>query len=84
MVVVQTEGVYYGLLVLEAKEILDITTDTLTTQGLMAYSKTPYFSSVANLEDRMITLIDPTVLSETLVGMDEITDYVEQQVVENE
>ena len=82
VVVVQTEGVFFGLLVLEAKEILDITTDCLTTQGLMAYSKTPYFSSVANLENRMITMIDPKVLSETLAGMEEITEYVEQQVSE--
>ena len=83
VVVVQTEGVYFGLLVLEAKEILDITTDSLTTQGLMAYSKTPYFSSVANLEDRMITMIDPKVLSETLAGMEDIAEYVDSQLSEN-
>ncbi|WP_432355402.1 chemotaxis protein CheW [Sporosarcina sp. A2] len=82
VVVVQTEGVFFGLLVLEAKEILDIDEDSLTTKGLMAYSKTPYFSSVANLENRIITIIDPTILSETLAGMEDITDYVGQQVSE--
>ncbi|GKV68147.1 chemotaxis protein CheW [Sporosarcina sp. NCCP-2716] len=76
VVVVQTEGFFFGLLVLEAKEILDIPSDKLTTQGLMAYSRTPYFSSVANLEDRVITLVDPAILSETLTGMQEITEYV--------
>lgn len=83
VVVVQTEGVYFGLLVLEAKEILDIESDTLTSKALMAYSKTPYFSSVANLENRVITIIDPTILSNTLAGMDDITDFVEQKVSEN-
>ena len=39
--VVQTESLYIGLLVLDAKEILDIPESTLTTSsGLMAYSKT--------------------------------------------
>ncbi|MGG0642941.1 chemotaxis protein CheW [Sporosarcina gallistercoris] len=83
VVVVQTEGVYFGLLVLEAKEILDIAADTLTSKALMAYSKTPYFSSVANLENRVITMIDPTILSNTLAGMDDITEYVDQKVSEN-
>ncbi len=83
VVVVQTEGVFFGLLVLEAKEILDIAEDTLTSKGLMAYSKTPYFSSVANLENRIITIIDPTILSETLAGMEDITDYVGSQLTEN-
>ncbi|WJY28404.1 chemotaxis protein CheW [Sporosarcina trichiuri] len=76
VVVVQTGDFFYGLLVLEAKEILDIPADRLTTQGLMAYSRTPYFSSVANLEDRIITVIDPRVLTETLSGMQDIADYV--------
>ena len=82
IVVVQTEELYIGLLVLDAKEILDIPESTLTTSGLMAYSKTPYFTSVANLENRMITVVDPEILSQTLSGMDEISDYVEAQLAE--
>ena len=79
IVVVQTEDLYIGLVVIEAKEILDIPESSLTTSGLMAYSRTPYFTSVANLEDRMITVVDPIILSNTLSGMDAIGEYVHAQ-----
>ncbi|WP_252503007.1 chemotaxis protein CheW [Sporosarcina sp. Marseille-Q4943] len=77
IVVVQTENLFIGLLVLDAKEILDIPESKLTSSGLMAYSRTPYFKTVANLEDRMITVVDAEILSRTLTGMDEIGEYVQ-------
>jgi len=80
VVVVQTKALYIGLLVLDAKEIIDIPKSLLTTSGLMAYSKTPYFTSVANLENRMITVVDPEILAQSLSGMDEIGDYVDSQL----
>lgn len=79
VVVVQTENLSIGLLVLDAKEILDIPESKLTSSGLMAYSRTPYFKTVANLEDRMITVVDAEILSRTLTGMDEIGEYVQTQ-----
>lgn len=79
VVILQTENLHIGLLVLEAKEILDIPEDKLTSSGLMAYSRTPYFTTVANLEDRMITVVDPEILSKTLAGMDAIGEYVASQ-----
>lgn len=80
IVVVQTEKLFIGLLVLDAKEILDIPESKLTSSGLMAYSKTPYFKTVANLEDRMITVVDAEILSRTLTGMDEIGQYVQTMI----
>lgn len=80
VVVVQTGSLFMGLLVLDAKEILDIPGSALTSSALMAYSRTPYFTSVANLENRMITVVNPEILSKTLAGMDEISDYVEAQL----
>jgi len=79
VVVVQIKELYIGLLVIDAKEILDIPENSLTSAGLMAYSKTPYFTSVANLETRIITIVDPEILSQTLPGMDEIGEYVKAQ-----
>lgn len=79
IVVVQTKEYFLGLLVIDAKEILDIPEDTLTSIGLMTYSKTPYFKSVANFGDRIITIIDPEVLSKTLPGMEAIEQYVDAQ-----
>lgn len=82
IVVVQIENMFIGLLVIDAKEILDIPEDRLTSSALAAYSKTPYLTTVANLENRMITIVDPTILSETLTGMDAINEYVEAQLTE--
>lgn len=82
VVVVQTKELYIGLLVIDAKEILDIPQNSLTASALAAYSKTPYFTTVANLENRMITIVDPTILSQTLTGMDAISEYVEAQLAE--
>jgi purine-binding chemotaxis protein CheW len=79
IVVVQTETLFIGLLVLDAKEILDIPESKLTSSGLMAYSRTPYFKTVANLDDRMITVVDAEILSRTLAGMEEIGEYVKTQ-----
>lgn len=82
IVVVQTENLFIGLLVLDAKEILDIPESKLTSSGLIAYSRTPYFKTVANLEERMITVIDAEILSQTLTGMDEIGEYVQSQRIQ--
>ncbi|MFC4411184.1 chemotaxis protein CheW [Chungangia koreensis] len=77
VVVVQTDSLNIGLLVLDAKEILDLPEDTLKQIGLSNYSRTKFVSSVANLENRMITLIDPTVLVTTLEGVKEIKEYMD-------
>jgi purine-binding chemotaxis protein CheW len=82
VVVVQTSNLFMGLLVLDAKEILDIPESALTSSGLMAYSRTAYFTTVANLENRIITVVDPEILSKTLAGLDEISEYVEAQLVQ--
>ncbi|MFJ7933806.1 chemotaxis protein CheW [Sporosarcina sp. NPDC096371] len=84
VVVVQTVNLFIGLLVLDAKEILDIPESVMTSTGLMAYSRTPYFTTVANLENRMITVVDPEILSRTLSGMDEISDFVKEQVAQEQ
>lgn len=82
VVVVQTTAITFGLLVLDAKEIIDIPNSLLTVSALQVYSKTPYFTAVANLEQRMITVVDPEKLSQTLTGMHEIGAYVEAQAAE--
>ena len=82
VIVLQTEDMFIGLLVLEAKEILDIANEDLKQIGLVNYSKTQYFSSVANLQNRVITIIDPTILVRTVDGIKEIQAYLESVEVE--
>ncbi|HWI47470.1 MAG TPA: chemotaxis protein CheW, partial [Rummeliibacillus sp.] len=76
LIVLQSDDFIFGLLVSEAKEILDIEEEQLKQVGLVNYAKTQYFSAVANLEQRMITLVSPDVLVNTLDGIKEIKAYM--------
>ncbi|PZX07305.1 purine-binding chemotaxis protein CheW [Psychrobacillus insolitus] len=79
-----TQEMSIGLLVKDAKEILDISTDDLIQIGLVNYSKTKYFIGVANLENRMITLVDPSILVHSLEGIKDIQSYLESIKKEEE
>ncbi|WP_230200086.1 chemotaxis protein CheW [Bacillus niameyensis] len=79
MIVIHTEELSFGLLVQEAKEILEIPREALQQIGLVAYHKTKYFSSIANLDDRIITMINPESLLEVLDGVKEIKEYLVEQ-----
>ncbi|MEK4229865.1 chemotaxis protein CheW [Solibacillus sp. FSL H8-0538] len=83
IVVLNTDTVNYGLLVTEAKEILDFSENELKQMGLVNYAKTKYFTAVANLEDRMITCVDPKILVDSLEGIREIIAYL-HKMLENE
>ena len=78
VVTMHTEDLTVGLLVKEAKEILDIDEENLQQIGLVNYTKTRYFTAVANLEDRMITIVDASILVRTLEGFNDIQTYVEE------
>ena len=75
IVVMNTDIMNYGLVVADAKEILDIDPAFLKQVGLVNYSRTQYFTAVANLENRMITCVDPKVLMNSLDGIREIMEY---------
>ncbi|MGD6966938.1 chemotaxis protein CheW [Rossellomorea vietnamensis] len=76
LIVLKSEILSLGIIVNEAKEILDIPEGAITQMGLMAYSRTKYFSGVINLEDRLITMINPDILVESLDGIREIQEYM--------
>lgn len=79
VVVLMTELIEIGLLVKDAKEILELPDNRLTSTALKTYSNTPYFITVANLANRVITVVDPTILSSSLAGMNEVAAYVKEQ-----
>ncbi|KAB2333785.1 chemotaxis protein CheW [Bacillus mesophilum] len=78
-IVLQTEELSVGIIVDEAKEIIDIPNEAVKPLGLAAYQKTSYFSGVANLNSKLITLIDPSVLVESLEGIKDIKEYMKNQ-----
>lgn len=79
MIVLQTEELPFGVIVTEAKEIINIPAESLKQLGLIAYGKTSYFSGIANLDSRIITIIDPSVLVKSLDGIREIQEYMKTQ-----
>lgn len=83
IIVLNTDIVNFGLLVTEAKEILDFDASVLKQVGLVNYSKTRYFTAVANLENRIITYVDPKILVNSLDGIREIINYL-HKMLENE
>lgn len=79
MIILMAEGFAFGMIVSEAKEILDIESERMKQIGLMAYQKTAYFSGVANLNGRLVTTINPVELVSTIEGMKEIKEYMRSQ-----
>lgn len=80
IIVLRTSEMSLGILVNEAKEILDIFPEQVKQLGLVAYKNTSYLIGIANLESRLITLIDPSQLVRSLEGIREIQEYMESQL----
>ncbi len=78
IIILNTDVVNFGLVVDEAKEILNFSESELTQVGLVNYSRTKYFTAIANLEDRMITCVEPTILVNSLEGTREIIEYLKE------
>ncbi|KHD86013.1 chemotaxis protein CheW [Heyndrickxia ginsengihumi] len=84
LIVLQTAALSIGLLVEEASDIIEIPEEAMKQIGLIAYQKTQYFSAIANLENRLITIIDPDILVNSLDGIKEIVEYMDQEKLESE
>ena len=84
VIVLKTEMINYGLLVVDAKEIIDFEEGVLKQLGLVNYNKTKYLTAVANLENRMISCVDPGILVHSLEGMREIIDYLHKMQEEEQ
>ena len=83
IIVLNTDIVNYGLVVSDAREIINFEDSDLRQMGLVNYAKTQYFTAVANLENRMITCVDPKILVNSLEGIREIIEYL-HKMLENE
>ena len=80
LIVIRTEELSFAVLVHAAKEIIDVKDEMIKQAGLSAYNKTSYFTGVLNLEDnRLVMMIEPKVLIDSLEGIKEIKDYMNRQ-----
>lgn len=79
LIVLETSDISLGVLVMDAKEILEIPQENLKQPGLIAYQNTEFITGIANFEKRMIMVIDPETLIQSLEGIKEIKDYMKNQ-----
>ncbi|PLS15341.1 chemotaxis protein CheW [Bacillus sp. M6-12] len=76
-IILKTDKLSVGIIVKDAKEILEIDAGLIKQLGLLAYHKTSFFIGVANLGSRLITIIDPDKLINSLEGIRELREYME-------
>ncbi len=74
-----TDDVYVAFIVDDAKEIIDIPSHMMKQVNMLAYQQTPYFIGIANLPDRLITVIDPTILFDHLEGSSTIKEHIKMR-----
>lgn len=79
LIVLKTDELSIGVFVNDAKEIIDIPASQLKQLGLVAYDKTSYFTGVANLDSRLITIINPSLLVKSLDGIREIQEFMNNE-----
>lgn len=79
LIVLQTADISIGTLVRDAKEILEIPAENLKQPGLIAYQKTKFITGIANFDKRMIMVIDPETLIQSLEGIKEIKEYMQKE-----
>lgn len=79
VIVVKSNEMAIGVLVKDAKEILEIPEESIKQPGLIAYSKTNFIAGVANFDRRMIMVIEPETLINSLEGIKEIREYMQRQ-----
>ncbi|WP_077618714.1 chemotaxis protein CheW [Bacillus sinesaloumensis] len=75
IIVAKTDSLSVGLLVDDAVEIIDIPANQLKQLSL-TYQLSSYITGVATLEERMITLIDPSKFIYGLEGFDIVEDHI--------
>jgi purine-binding chemotaxis protein CheW len=80
LIVIQSEKLSLGLLVNEAKEIIEIPEDKIKQVGLISFANTAYISGVASLDHRLVTIINPETLVGSLDGIKDLQEYMESHL----
>lgn len=72
MIILQTADLSFGLIVDDAKEIISIPENSVQQIRLMSYQQDTYILGIANLDSRLLTLIDPANLVNALEEIEEV------------
>ncbi len=83
VIMVQLSELSVGLIVEDAKEIMDVPQESVKSLNLFGSQTTTYIQGMVNLENRLIAILDPSSLVNSLNGMESIKEAVEKQEVKN-
>lgn len=77
LVVIQIEGLLLGILVNEAKEIIEIPSERIKRIGLISTPKTEYLSGIVSINGRLIAVVNPNNLVNSLEGINQLRDFLD-------
>ncbi|MDQ0269358.1 chemotaxis protein CheW [Cytobacillus purgationiresistens] len=80
ILVLRGKSFEFGLIVADAKEIIEIAEEKIEKIGLFSHYGLSYMSGIANLHSRLITVINPNSFIESLEGVERIDDYIKEAV----
>lgn len=79
LMVLHTLDMAFGVIVKEAKEIVPLPVDSIKEAGFNAYQRTEYITGVTQIENKLVLIIDPSILLDSLEGIKDIKDYMKKQ-----
>lgn len=79
LVIVQLEEFTVGILVNEAKEIIEVPNGKIKKIGFIASPATAYILGVISLNGTLVTVINPEVLIDSLEGIDRLIDELQSR-----
>ncbi|WP_096153511.1 MULTISPECIES: chemotaxis protein CheW [Bacillus] len=79
LIVVETEAFAASFLVEDAKEIIDVPAENMKLLSIL--TATPYLKGIAQLPNKLISIVEPTEMVSTFTNVSQIKDaLVEQEV----
>lgn len=76
MIVLQTEELAVGVIVKDAKEIIDIFAADIKQLSIASFTNTAYLAGIANLDSRLITIVDAEAFILSLDGIRDVREYL--------
>lgn len=77
MIVLDADGISFGVVVKAATEIMEIPAESIHRPELAAFHKIDYLKGIATLSDRMVIILDPGRMIESLEGIKEVKAVIE-------
>jgi purine-binding chemotaxis protein CheW len=77
MIIVQVDDFAFGLIVDDAKEIMDVPVESIQQLNLTTYMQNSYLMGIANINNRLVTIISPSKLVHSLEDIIEVKSQIQ-------